>query len=87
MRQTLIRHGLAQTQVAQQIEVAWKEAVGAQLAAVTRPGNISRGVLQIFVRDSVALQELHLSRRQILAALQQALPHFKIQDFRGRVSG
>jgi hypothetical protein len=36
-------------------------------------------------RDSSALQELHLCRRQLLADLQQALPQANIKDIRGRL--
>lgn len=81
----LARKGLGQTQSAFDLSQAWESAAGAKLAAVTRPGNLSRGVLQVFVKDSSALQELHLCRRQILTELKDALPHAEITDIRGRV--
>lgn len=85
VRQLLNRYGLTQTQAAQDLSEAWKQAAGPELASVTRPGNINRGVLLIFTQNSSALQELHLRRRQILAALGRSLPHVAIKDLRGRV--
>lgn len=85
IRQALARSGLSQTQAAQQLLQAWQQVAGPALAAASRPGNISRGVLQIHVRDSSVLQELHLCRKQLLQALQQAMPQLNLRDLRGRV--
>ena len=63
----------------------WAIAAGPALAAVSRPGNLSRGILQVFVRDSSSLQELHLMRRQILQAMQASMPQANIKDIRGRI--
>ncbi|MBX3420342.1 MAG: DUF721 domain-containing protein [Pirellulaceae bacterium] len=86
MRNLMARHGLAQTQAANELAVAWQSAVGPQLSALTRPCTIQRGVLQVLVRDSSALQELQLCRKQVLAALQQALPQANIRDLRGKIA-
>jgi hypothetical protein len=85
IRQLMIRTGLNQTQAQLQTEKAWEEAAGPILAKVSRPGNLIRGVLQVFVRDSSTLQELHLNRQQILRTMQQALPEAKIKEIRARV--
>lgn len=85
VRQLLSRYGITQTQAAQDLAEAWKQAAGPELASVTRAGNITRGVLFIFTQNSCALQELHLRRRQILLALGRSLPHVTIKDLRGRV--
>lgn len=87
IRQSMARNGLSQTQAAQQLLEAWQQIAGQALASTSRPGNISRGVLQIHVRDSSVLQELHLSRKQLLQALQKAMPQLNLKDIRGRVSG
>lgn len=84
IRQVMARSGLGQTQAASELQAAWNKIAG-RLAEVSRPGNINRGVLQIFVRDSSALQELHLQRRQLLGDLQLLLPHVTISDLKGRV--
>ena len=58
---------------------------GPQLAAVTRPGNISRGTLGIFASDSSAVQELHIRRQQLLRDLQKEMPHAGITGLRARL--
>lgn len=85
IKQVMVRSGLGQTQAAEQLLTAWAAAAGPTLSSMTRPGNVSRGVLQVFVRDSSALQELHLCRKQILAALTQSMPQLNIKDIKGRV--
>jgi predicted nucleic acid-binding Zn ribbon protein len=85
IRQVIARSGLGQTQAADELLAAWKSVAGPALGSVSRPGNISRGVLQVFVRDSSALQELHMSRKQLLAALKQAMPQLTVKDIRGKV--
>lgn len=87
IRQVMARSGLGQTQAAEELLKAWKMAAGPTLGAVSRPGNITRGVLQIFVQDSSALQELHLSRKTLVILLQQSMPQLNIKDIRGRVGG
>ncbi len=84
IRQVMARSGIGQTQAAEELHAAWNSIAGS-LANVSRPGNVSRGVLQIFVQDSSALQELHLQRRQLLTALKDALPQLNIKDLRGKV--
>jgi predicted nucleic acid-binding Zn ribbon protein len=85
IRQVMARSGLGQTQAAEELLKAWKTAAGPTLGSVSRPGNVSRGVLHVFVQDSSALQELHMSRKQLLIVLQQSMPQLKIKDIRGRV--
>lgn len=84
IRQVMARSGLGQTQAAQELLTAWN-TVADKLANVSRPGNITRGVLQVFVQDSSSLQELHLQRRQLLADLQRQLPQLNIKDLKGRI--
>lgn len=85
IRQMMIRRGLGQTQAAQELHDAWNKIAG-PLASVSRPGNVARGVLQIFVQDSSALQELHLQRKMLLEQLRQAMPQLQIKDIKGRVN-
>jgi predicted nucleic acid-binding Zn ribbon protein len=85
IRKRMARSGLGQTQAALELAEVWRSIAGPQLSGVTQPGNLQRGVLQILTRDSSALQELHLCRRQLLADLQQALPQANIKDIRGRL--
>jgi predicted nucleic acid-binding Zn ribbon protein len=85
IKQLMVRTGLNQNQAILQTQQSWTTAVGPQLALVSRPGNLVRGVLQVFARDSSALQELHLRRSQILKAMQQAMPEADIKDIRFKV--
>lgn len=85
IRTVMARSGLGQTQAAQELQSAWEKAAGPSLSQASRPGKISRGVLQVFVRDSSALQELHLQRRQVLVQLQQLMPQLAVRDIKGRI--
>ncbi len=80
----LARKGYARVQSANATEDAWKEAAG-KLAAHSRPGNVNRGVLEVIVRNSSALQELTFQKKKLLTRLQEQLPDAKITDLRFRV--
>ncbi len=80
----LARKGYARVQAATACETAWKEAAG-KLAAHSRPGNVNRGVLEVVVRNSAALQELTFQKKKLLKRLQEKLPDEKIADIRFRV--
>jgi predicted nucleic acid-binding Zn ribbon protein len=85
IRTLMARNGYGQTQATEDMNQNWQVAVGPTLAAVSRPGAISRGVLQVFVSDSSALQELHMCKKQILEQLKASMPQAGIRDLRGRV--
>lgn len=81
----LARKGYAQVQAASTCERAWHEAAGAKLAAHSRAGNIKRGVLEVTVRNSAAMQELTFQKKQLLAKMTVSLPDQKIKDLKFRV--
>lgn len=85
VRRLMLQKGYGQTQTADRLSESWSQAVGTPLASLTRPGNVSRGVLVIIAENSAALQELYFRNKQILAALQQALPELKIKSIRPRI--
>ena len=85
VRRLMSRKGYGQLQASADLENAWLEAAAGPLASCSRVGNISRGVLQVVVSNSTALQELHLSKKSIVAKLQQLLPLANIRDLKGRV--
>jgi len=60
---------------------AWDKVAG-RLARVSRPGLLKRGVLQITVSNSAAVQELTFQKRQLLRDLCELLPEQKIHDLR-----
>lgn len=81
----LARKGYAQVQTAATCERAWRDAAGPKLAPHSRPGLVKRGVLEITVRNSAALQELTFQKKHLLAKIIAALPDQKIKDLKFRV--
>ena len=67
------------------LERAWAEAIGPAGAEHTRPGNLRRGVLDVFVDNAVLLQELvHFQKRGLLEKLRARLPGTTLHDLRFR---
>jgi predicted nucleic acid-binding Zn ribbon protein len=85
LSQLLAKRGYAQIQTAATCGNAWREAVGHKLAADTRPGNVRRGVLEVLVRNSAAVQELGFLKTKIVKMLSTLVPEQKIKDLRFRV--
>jgi predicted nucleic acid-binding Zn ribbon protein len=85
LAQLLARRGYARENAAASCQAAWREAAGAAIAKVTRPGNIRRGVLEVFVANSTLLQELGFQKIQILTRLKAALADQSVRDLRFRV--
>lgn len=81
----MARKGYGRIEGTEQTRLAWATAAGEKLSAQTRPGNVRRGVLEIFVRNSTALQELNFQRKQILQRFQKLLPELKVRDLRLRI--
>lgn len=81
----LARRGYARVQAASQWQAAWEQAVGPALAAVSRPGPVRRGVLEVVVAHSAAAQELALAAPQVLRTLAELLPHQPVQRLWCRV--
>ena len=86
MRRLLASTGYGETQGAAQLLELWKEAVGPELAAHSRPGNVARSTLQVHVANSAIMQELHFRKKQILHKLQKLGTTTKITDLKIRVS-
>jgi predicted nucleic acid-binding Zn ribbon protein len=85
MSQLLAKRGYAQVQTAAMCAAAWREAVGDKLARDTRPGNISRGVLEVLVRNSSINQELSFLTAKIVKTLAALAPEQKIRKLKFRV--
>src|SRR5271165_3576260 len=68
-----------------QLEQAWNEAAGADIAAHAWPGALRRGVLEVMVDNAVLLQELaHFHKRRLLELLRRRLPGTPVTDLRFR---
>ena len=81
----LARRGYAERQANEGMEAAWVEVAGNVMAAHSRPSQLRRGVLEVVVRNSSALQELSFKKKRLLDGLAKMLPTKKIKDLRFRV--
>ena len=86
MAELLSQRGYAQGLISEEIHTAWNHIVGSKLAELSRPGKIRNGVLDIFVANATANQELTFRRREFARKLSEALPRQEISDLRIRVT-
>lgn len=82
----LTRRGYARVFSAENLLDAWQDAVPPALAQLSRPGKISRGLLQVVVDNSAALQELAFIKQQVVQKLNDRLDGNKVRDLRIRVT-
>lgn len=80
--QIIAETGVGQSQSQQQLQSAWQKAAGDLIATVTRPGNIRRGTLEIFVENSAIMQQLSFKKQQLLDAISQQFGAAEIRDIR-----
>jgi predicted nucleic acid-binding Zn ribbon protein len=85
INQLMTRRGYARLQASTQWDMAWREAVGDRLAKHSRTGNVRRGVLDIFVRNSAVVQELTFCKQRLIKQLARLNPGQKVRDLRFRV--
>ena len=83
--QLVHKRGYAQVRSAGEWNDAWRTAAGEAFAAVTEPGLLRRGVLEVTVANSLVMQELTFEKERILAALQAARPDANLKQLRFRV--
>lgn len=84
--QLMARRGYAQVFAAEGLQAALENEVGPAIATAVKVGNIKRGVLNIYVTDSVTMQELTFRKRSLLKKLQAAQPDRVITDLRFHIS-
>lgn len=81
----MVARGWGRRQGRMHLENAWAEAVNPEHAKCTRLLGLRRGILEVEVANSAALQELaHFYKRSLLKKLQQKLPSMPIKDLRFR---
>jgi predicted nucleic acid-binding Zn ribbon protein len=85
MKKLMAKRGYSAIQANDSLQSVWASLVGSELAKLSRPGNISRGILQVSVSDHGAMNELHFQLKQIVAGLQAQLPESKIKNVRLRI--
>jgi predicted nucleic acid-binding Zn ribbon protein len=82
--------GYARVTSQRTLEKAWRQAVaelvsGVAATSASRPGNVRRGVLMVWVANSAVNQELTFQKRALLARLGELLPEVQLRDLRIRV--
>ena len=73
LQMVLKKRGIPLNLENQRIARAWDEAVGARIAAQTRPDTIKRGVLFVKVYSSVWMQQLHFLKQEIIEKVNRTL--------------
>ncbi len=81
----MARKGYAQTESANELETVWNQVVGPKWETKTKVGNISRGVLEVFVASSMVNQQIGFQKKKILTEIQSRLPKNKIKDLHFRI--
>lgn len=83
--QLIARHGIAESQSANDLETVWREVVGETMARQTQVGKVRRGVCEIIVENSALLQQITFRQKDFLQQIQTQRPHFAIHSFRFRI--
>ncbi|MGV3608958.1 MAG: DciA family protein [Planctomycetaceae bacterium] len=85
LSQLLAKKGYAHVQSQGLLEDAWMVSAEG-MAAHTRCGKVKRGVLEIFVRDSLVLQEITFHKGELLRRMIAKCPDQKIKEIKFRVA-
>jgi len=80
--QLIIKYGLHRRRNLEQIEEAWRQAIGEQFAAVTQIEKLYRGTLTIKVPHSAYVQELSFRHSELVETLAALLEEEKIKKIR-----
>lgn len=83
--QLMSRRGYASVGVEHAMTASVTASVGPALAGSFQVGNLNRGVLLIYVIDSVVMQEFTFQKRQIIKRLRKDHPQTKIADIRFKI--
>ncbi len=85
LAELMARKGFAGARGEEAYRAAWCEAVGEGVGQYTRTGKLRRGLLEIFVANSMLMQELTFAKAGLLKSLNQHLKDEKIGDLRFKV--
>ena len=80
--QLISRRGYAQIAATDKYREAITAAVGKEMADEVTVGKLNRGVLKLFAKDSVTIQELTFQKRSIISRITKEMPDAKITDIR-----
>lgn len=80
-----VRAGLEPPSLIAAVQVAWPEAVGRQIAGVSRPISERHGIVTVHCSDAIWAEELTLMRETLLERLNSALTSGGVVDLRFRL--
>ena len=83
--QLIVKYGLHRRRNREQIEEAWRHAVGEPFAAVTQVAKLYRGTLTINVPHNTFMQELSFRHAELIDTLGTLLPDDNIKKIRFEV--
>ena len=83
--QLMVRFGLHRRRNVEQIEEAWRQAVGNPFDAVTQVTEFSRGTLSVSVPHNGFIQELSFRQSELLETLGSLIQGEKIKKIRYHV--
>lgn len=78
----MARKGYAQTKTTNELDEVWNSIVGPKWQSKTRVGNVSRGVLEVFVSSPAVNQQLGFQKKKLIAQLIKIVPKNKIKDIK-----
>lgn len=80
--------GFARVRSDDEMRKAWKVVAGEELAAQTRPLQLTRGVLSIAVSSAPLLSELvAFQSADLLKRMKQQAPHLNVKNLKFRLDG
>lgn len=85
--QLIARHGFSQEISHKETGDAWQGAVAevaSRFVNKTRANSVRRGVLEVTVENSAALQQITFDKQRLLEAIRKLVPHAEIRDIRFR---
>lgn len=82
INRVMARKGYGQQQTSSQIRDAWREVVPEGLGSLTRVAEVRRGILEVYVSNSMALQQMGFLQHELLKQLQNRLTGMKLRGIR-----
>ena len=80
--QLIVKYGLHRRRNLEQIEEAWRQAVGEQYAAVMQVTKLQRGILTVKVPHNAYMQELSFRHSELIDTLATLLQGEKVKKIK-----
>jgi|GEM_PF-1135387 len=85
MSKLISKRGYAEIQTTSNQRELWEKIAGSRMAAHSRPGKVRGTAWEIFVRNSVLLQEFSFVHSKLVKSLQQECPETKVKSLKFKV--